>query len=162
MKNLLSENMMRFGTKNLSEAAKKELVLKSIMETIDQHGLQKEVRNALTEAMAPVQIVKAVRIAMKGLGTDERAIYKVIVGQIRDKATYDAVLKMVKQKGYKTIINWLSTDMSQYAPNSFEMLFDPSNERITDGIERHLQQFNPNEEWDRMRYHGNEPDAGGY
>lgn len=162
MKNLLSENMMRFGTKNLSEAAKKELVLKSIMETIDQHGLQKEVRNALTEAMAPVQIVKAVRIAMKGLGTDEQAIYKVIVGQIRDKATYDAVLKMVKQKGYKTIINWLSTDMSQYAPNSFEMLFDPSNERITEGIERHLQQFNPNEEWDRMSYHGNEPDAGGY
>jgi len=162
MKNLLSENMMRFGTKNLSEAAQKELVLKSIMETIDQHGLQKEVRNALTEAMAPVQIVKAVRIAMKGLGTDEQAIYKVIVGQIRNKATYDAVLKMVKQKGYKTIINWLSTDMSQYAPNSFEMLFDPSNERITEGIERHLQQFNPNEKWDRMSYHGNEPDAGGY
>jgi len=54
MKNLLSENMMRFGTKNLSEAAKKELVLKSIMETIDQHGLQKEVRNALTEQTAGV------------------------------------------------------------------------------------------------------------
>ena len=49
MKNLLSENMMRFGTKNLTETAKKELVLKSIMETIDQHGLQKEVHSALTE-----------------------------------------------------------------------------------------------------------------
>ena len=53
MKNLLSENMMRFGTKNLSEAAQKELVLKSIMETIDQHGLQLEVRQALTEADQP-------------------------------------------------------------------------------------------------------------
>jgi hypothetical protein len=49
MKNLLSENMMRFGTKNLTEAAKKELVLKSIMETIDQHGLRKAVRRALSE-----------------------------------------------------------------------------------------------------------------
>jgi hypothetical protein len=49
MKNLLSENMLRFGTKNLTETAKKELVLKSIIETIDQHGLRKEVRNALTE-----------------------------------------------------------------------------------------------------------------
>ena len=51
MKNLLSENMMRFGTKNLSEAAKKELTLKSIIETINEHGLQKEVRKALSEVM---------------------------------------------------------------------------------------------------------------
>jgi len=55
MKNLLSENMMRFGTKNLTESAKKELVLKSIIETIDQHGLQLEVRQALTEADAPAK-----------------------------------------------------------------------------------------------------------
>jgi hypothetical protein len=53
MKNLLSENMMRFVTKNLTEAAKKDLVVKSIMETIEQHGLQLEVRRALTEADAP-------------------------------------------------------------------------------------------------------------
>lgn len=52
MKNLLSENMMRFGTKNLSEAAQKELTLKSILETIDQYGLQKEVRKALAEQTA--------------------------------------------------------------------------------------------------------------
>lgn len=55
MKSLLSENMMRFGTKNLNEAAKKELTLKSILETIDQHGLQLEVRRALTEADAPAK-----------------------------------------------------------------------------------------------------------
>lgn len=52
MKNLLSENMLRFGTKNLSEAAQKELTLKSILETIDQYGLQKEVRKALAEQTA--------------------------------------------------------------------------------------------------------------
>jgi hypothetical protein len=50
MKNLLSENMLRFGTKNLSEAAQRELVLKSIMETIDTYGLHNEVNQNLTEA----------------------------------------------------------------------------------------------------------------
>ena len=49
MKNILSENMQRFGTKNLTEAAKKKLMFKSIMETIDQHGLHKAVKTALTE-----------------------------------------------------------------------------------------------------------------
>ena len=49
MKNLLSENMLRFGTKNLSEAAQRELVLKSIMETINEHGLHSSVRRYLFE-----------------------------------------------------------------------------------------------------------------
>jgi hypothetical protein len=49
MKNLLSENMLRFGTKNLSEAAQRELVLKSIMETINEHGLHNAVRSRLME-----------------------------------------------------------------------------------------------------------------
>jgi hypothetical protein len=53
MKNTLSENMMRFGTKNLSEGAQKELVLKSIMETINQHGLHGAVRKRLTEGDIP-------------------------------------------------------------------------------------------------------------
>jgi hypothetical protein len=49
MKNLLSENMLRFGTKNLSESAKKDLIVKSIMETIDQHGLRREIKRKLSE-----------------------------------------------------------------------------------------------------------------
>jgi len=52
MKNLLSENMLRFGTKNLSEAAQRELVLKSIIETINEHGLHNEIRSRLTEAQS--------------------------------------------------------------------------------------------------------------
>jgi len=51
MKNTLSENMMRFRTKNLSESAQKELIVKSIMETINQHGLHGAVRQRLTEAL---------------------------------------------------------------------------------------------------------------
>jgi len=49
MKNLLSENLLRFGVKNLTESAKKELIVKSIMETIDQHGLRNVIKNKLTE-----------------------------------------------------------------------------------------------------------------
>ena len=36
MKNTLAEHMMRFETKNLSESAQKELIVKSIMETINE------------------------------------------------------------------------------------------------------------------------------
>ena len=49
MKNILSENMQRFGTKNLTESAKKKLIVKSIMETINQHGLYEAVKSALNE-----------------------------------------------------------------------------------------------------------------
>jgi hypothetical protein len=50
MKNLLSENMLRFGTKNLTESAKRKLVFESIMQTIKEHGLQSAVhRSLLTE-----------------------------------------------------------------------------------------------------------------
>jgi hypothetical protein len=49
MKNILSENMLRFGTKNLSGRAKRELVVKSIMETINQHGVGNDIRRKLSE-----------------------------------------------------------------------------------------------------------------
>jgi hypothetical protein len=63
MKNLLSENMLRFGTKNLSEAAQRELVLKSIMETINEHGLHNAVRSRLTEADTPQSPQTSVKIS---------------------------------------------------------------------------------------------------
>ena len=50
MKNILSENMLRFGVKNLSESNKKRLTLESIIQTIKEHGLSEQVRQALTEA----------------------------------------------------------------------------------------------------------------
>ena len=49
MKNLLSENMLRFGTKNLTESAKRKLVFESIMQTIKEHGLQSAVKRELNE-----------------------------------------------------------------------------------------------------------------
>jgi hypothetical protein len=47
MKNLLSENMLRFGTKNLTESSKQRLTLESIMQTIYENGLTHAVRNRL-------------------------------------------------------------------------------------------------------------------
>lgn len=53
MKNLLSENMLRFGTKNLSNSAKQELVVTAIMETINQHGLGNVIKKKLAEQAEP-------------------------------------------------------------------------------------------------------------
>lgn len=53
MKSLLSENMLRFGVKNLTESQQRELVVKSIMETIDQHGLRNVIYRRLTEQKIP-------------------------------------------------------------------------------------------------------------
>jgi hypothetical protein len=53
MKNILSENMLRFGVKNLSESNKKRLTLESIMQTINEHGLVEEVKQRLIENQAP-------------------------------------------------------------------------------------------------------------
>lgn len=97
-----------------------------------------------------------------GAGTNEKMIYDAVVGKITDKPTYLAVLAKVKSKGFATIIKFLEQDMGEDAANSFGEYFDPENNRIAGGIERHLKQFNPNEEWGYSGLHGNEPDAGGY
>ena len=67
MKNTLSENMMRFGTKNLSELAQKELIVKSIMETINQHGLHGAVKQRLTEGAIDLTNNPAAPVAAKVL-----------------------------------------------------------------------------------------------
>ena len=48
---LLSENMLRFGTKNLSEGSKRNLTLESIMQTIHENGLRTAVMNRLLEGL---------------------------------------------------------------------------------------------------------------
>ena len=69
MKNLLSENMIRFGTKNLSESAQKELIVKSIMQTINEHGLQSAVRRSLLTEQTEVDLMThtGAKVALKSL-----------------------------------------------------------------------------------------------
>ena len=85
MKNLLSENMLRFGTKNLSEAAQRELVLKSIMETINEHGLHSSVRRYLMEQVKedPAWLKTA-----KDKLMDENSYPFLAIGIIKAGATY--------------------------------------------------------------------------
>jgi hypothetical protein len=117
-------------------------------------------------AYSPQQIVDKLKAAMKngnvfGLGTDDTSVYKVVVGKI-NKSNYEAVRSLVqKLHKYPTIGAWLSTDMASYAPNSFEQLFDPQNDRIVSGLRRHLKQFNENEDISSSSYHGSGKDAGG-
>jgi hypothetical protein len=153
MKNLLSENMMRFGTKNLSEAAQKELTLKSILETIDQYGLQREVRKALAEQADPnlglaQKIVGMIWTAMSGMGTDEQKILKAVL-MIKTKDIYNSVLKIVKTspkikaefgQNYANVGDWISTDMGSYADTDVMSLDKTSNE-IAGKITTHLQRI---------------------
>jgi hypothetical protein len=104
MKNTLSENMMRFGTKNLSEAAQKELVVKSIMETINQHGLQNVIRKKLTEAAPdPKYLGYAKKILgqmMTALGgaDDEQGVLTALqmIRKFGGQPVYDNLLQLVK------------------------------------------------------------------
>jgi hypothetical protein len=156
MKNLLSENMMRFGTKNLSEAAQKELTLKSILETIDQYGLQKEVRKALAEQADPnlglaQKIVGMIWTAMSGLGTDEQKILNAVL-MIKTKPVYDSVLKIVKTspkikteygRNYPTVGAWIATDMQEYGPDDAGAI-DAASNKIAEKIRTHLQNVSDN------------------
>ena len=156
MKNLLSENMMRFGTKNLSEAAQKELTLKSILETIDQYGLQKEVRKALAEQGDPnlglaQKIVGMIWTAMSGLGTDEQKILNAVL-MIKTKPVYDSVLKIVKTspkikteygRNFPTVGAWIATDMQEYSADDAGAI-DVASNKIAEKVRIHLQRVSGN------------------
>lgn len=79
MKNILAENLLRFGVKNLSDSGQKQLVIKSIMETINQHGLHTEVRRALIEADAPTD-TNAVIANLQPGGGNISDVYKTAPG----------------------------------------------------------------------------------
>ena len=137
MKSLLSENMLRFGTKNLTATSKQELIVKSIMETIDQHGLRKTIYNRLVEQTDPnaeVTALKTQGVALKvvgmilaattgtmGIGTDEQKIADAIkmIPRNGGQPVYDAVLNLVKQgtvvkqkmgKNFKTVMDLIATE----------------------------------------------------
>lgn len=110
MKNILSENMQRFGTKNLTESAKKKLIVKSIIETINQHGLQEAVKSALNEDVyeelkanpSPENVAKTIYNA-KGTFNDSEAHVVAALQACKTYADWSAAAK-VFQKLYKTTI----------------------------------------------------------
>ena len=104
MKNTLSENMFRFGTKNLSESGQKELIVKSIMQTINEHGLNNVIRKKLTEqAPDPKYLGYAQKIAgqlMVALGgaDDEVGALNALrsIKTYGGQPVYDNLLQIVK------------------------------------------------------------------
>jgi hypothetical protein len=98
MKNLLSENMLRFGTKNLSESMKKSLVVESIMQTINEHGLQNDVRRRLlTEAVTELMTDPGAAAALKSLKaqiTKGTALPGVVMGQYYLKVESNSATKV--------------------------------------------------------------------
>jgi hypothetical protein len=156
MKNLLSENMMRFGTKNLTETAQKELVVKSIMETIEQHGLSNVIRKKLSEQADPnlglaQKIVGQIWTGMSGLGTDEKKVYDAVM-MIKSPEIYKSVLNIVKTspkikaewgRNFPTVGNWLSTDMAEYLRSNFGSL-DKAGQQIVSTISAKLKDVSGN------------------
>jgi hypothetical protein len=106
MKNLLSENMLRFGTKNLTEAAKKELVINSIMETIDQHDLNQVILKKLSEQVVDplkakgtaMKIVGMLMVALSGINSDEPKVLQALrlIKPGGGKICYDEVIKIIR------------------------------------------------------------------
>jgi hypothetical protein len=105
MKNLLSENMLRFGTKNLSEAAQRELILKSIMETIDAHGLHGAVRQHLMETVPDKKYL--------GYAKKIAGMLMTALGGADDEDGVTTALKLIKTYGgqpvYDNLIYVLKT-----------------------------------------------------
>ena len=151
MKNLLSENMLRFGTKNLSESAKRKLVFESIMQTIKEHGLTDVIRKQLTEAAPDPNLGLAQKIvgmmwkAMSGAGTNEQQVLNA-TKMIKTKDIYNSVLKIVKTspkiktefgRNYNLVGDWLSTDMPTYS--SGDLFGNTEAAAIAEKIRVHLQ-----------------------
>ena len=107
MKSLLSENMLRFGTKNLTATSKQELIVKSIMETIDQHGLRKTIYNRLVEQTGAEigAIDKKLGADVKTQGIGQKIVGKLMValGGADDEEGVLEALQMIPKYGGKKI-----------------------------------------------------------
>lgn len=115
MKNILSENMLRFGVKNLSESNKKRLTLESILQTIQEHGLTEEVRKKLNESYpydqlknnpSPAVIAKAIYDA-KGVFNDSEAWVVAALQACKDYNMLSKMANVFKSKYGITYVMYL-------------------------------------------------------
>ena len=113
MKNLLSENMLRFGTKNLSESQKQKLSEQSAGADLKASGMSGK-------------DIKRVGVLDKGLGVGQKnlGIAMKIAGQImgatrgafnHDPNKIASALKLIKQNGGKTVYDSLLWYVSKSA-----------------------------------------------
>ena len=106
-KNLLSENMLRFGTKNLSEGAKRNLVLESVMQTIKEHGLYNEVKRRLMEfagGKTAEEVADGLWSAFSMVGSSDLLGVVNNLQYIKTGADYNAVNELLfKNKGLNMV-----------------------------------------------------------
>ena len=107
-KNLLSENMLRFGTKNLSEGSKRNLVLESVMETIKEHGLHNEVKRRLNEG-ATVEATAQGLYNAKGIVNDNETAVAADLASIKDANQYNLVNAALKKLAGKGVFAWIGS-----------------------------------------------------
>ena len=105
MKNLLSENMLRFGTKNLSDSAKRKLVFESIMQTIKEHGLHNAVRRSLLTEQTEVDLLRT-------QPKEAAAALKSFRSQLAQKIYNPTYLFANKQYYLATTIPYTDTNIS--------------------------------------------------
>lgn len=107
---------------------------------------------------------KAIKFIEDGMGSTFGGYQNIQKGvyAIKTKEDYQNVLKhcMAKNKGYKTILNWINTEW-KYTPSSSDFKFglgntEQLNNMIVD-IERHLKQFNPSESTSKFTTMGKSP-----
>jgi hypothetical protein len=105
MKNTLSENMNRYGTKNLSESEQTKLIIRSIMETIDQHGLYKVIKNKLAEQNQSAgaianRIIQELQKALIGMGGDDEQGVLDALNKISNQEIYDKLMFIISKGSF--------------------------------------------------------------
>ena len=88
---------------------------------------------------------QTIKTAMEGMGTDENGVAKGVY-MIKSKVDYQECLNLVKKAGFKTIMDWISTDWTYTSSTTDFGISNATgaNAQLMD-LARHLRQFNPNE-----------------
>ena len=106
-----------------------------------------ESKDVLNEG-AGTTAFQTINNAMSGMGTDENGVTKGVY-MIKTKVDYQECLDLVKKEGYKTILEYIQTDMDyQSETDTHGKVKDfVGNNRYIREYQRHLSQFNPNEKY---------------
>jgi hypothetical protein len=92
---------------------------------------------------------------MGGAGTDENMVAKGVY-TIKTKQDYSNVLDHAKRKGFKLILDWISTDWTYVDPGTDFGISSGTNAQLQD-VARHLRQFNPEENYRTSSAMGKSP-----
>jgi hypothetical protein len=125
MKNILLENMLRFGTKNISKSQRETLAEQFNTPEFKQQagGIEKQLGADVHILGKAQKAIGMIWKAIGGVGTDFLMIYKGI-RLIDSQEVFNAALAIVKTdpkikqefgKNFNSIIEWIGMDIERYA-----------------------------------------------